>query len=250
MIEWVASDRFRLNGLEFLTSQFGATIEDAERQGAIWVMKSPELLALYEDRIQELAPKRIMEIGVAGGGGAVVLNERFKPETLCLIDLQDVTSPSFKTYIETPAAKNIRLHLDVDQANQDRLAAIVRSDFADASLDLVIDDASHLYEPSLATFEELFPRLRAGGFYIIEDWGWSHWQGQYWQAPDAPWASRVGLSNLVHQLVMASASHPEWVRSLLVTSAGCVIERGPGEIAPRKAISSYYLNRGKRWPLT
>ena len=38
----------------------------------------------------------------------------------------------------------------------------------------MIDDASHLYEPSLASFETLFPLLRPGGTYIIEDWKWEH----------------------------------------------------------------------------
>ena len=37
-------------------------------------------------------------------------------------------------------------------------------------LDLVIDDASHLYGPTMASFEVLFPRLRPGGLYVIEDW--------------------------------------------------------------------------------
>lgn len=249
-IQWIANDHFRLNGIDFLTSQHGATIDDAEKRGAIWVMKNVELLALYEDRVAKLEPQLIMEVGVAGGGGAAVLNERFKPRTLCLVDLVDVTSPSFKAYLKTPSASNIRLHLDVDQSDQGRLAKVVELDFGNSPLDLVIDDASHLYEPSLATFEELFPRVRPGGFYIIEDWGWSHWKGDYWQGQNAPWATRFGLSNLIHQLVMASASNPELVKSMLVTSAGCVVERGPQVIAPRTSISEYYLNRGKRWTLT
>lgn len=249
-IQWMTSDHFRLNGIDFLTSQHGATIEDAEKSGAIWVMKNVELLALYEDRVAKLEPQLIVEVGVAGGGGAAVLNERFRPKTLCLIDLVDVTSPSFKAYLKSPSASNIRTHLDVDQSDQSRLAKVMEQDFGDSRLDLVIDDASHLYEPSLATFEELFPRVRPGGFYIIEDWGWSHWKGDYWQGRDAPWATRAGLSNLIHQLVMASASNPERVKSLLVTSAGCVVERGPEEIAPRTSITDYYLNRGKIWALT
>jgi hypothetical protein len=44
-------------------------------------------------------------------------------------------------------------------------------------VDLVIDDASHLYPFTKGSFETLFPRLRPGGLYIIEDWSWDCWPG-------------------------------------------------------------------------
>jgi hypothetical protein len=160
-----------------------------------------------------------------------------------MIDIKDVTSPRFKDYY----GKNrdvLKAHLDIDQSDQDRIDAAVQQDFDGQKPDLVIDDASHLYEYAVPSFETLFPQLPPGGLYIIEDWGWSHWAGDYWQDKKAPWASRVGLSKLVMQLVMASASKPEWVARLLVTQAGTVIERGAGEIPSRTLISDYYLNRG------
>ena len=40
--------------------------------------------------------------------------------------------------------------------------------------DLIVDDASHLYRPTLASFEVLYPRLRPGGTYVIEDWAGDH----------------------------------------------------------------------------
>ena len=42
-------------------------------------------------------------------------------------------------------------------------------------IDLVVDDASHLYEQTKATFAMLFPLVRPGGNYVIEDWSWAHW---------------------------------------------------------------------------
>ena len=38
----------------------------------------------------------------------------------------------------------------------------------------MIDDASHLLAESRSSFESLFPRLRPGGLYIIEDWNAGH----------------------------------------------------------------------------
>lgn len=41
--------------------------------------------------------------------------------------------------------------------------------FADESLDLIIDDASHIPEQQHSSFHWLWPKLRRGGLYIIED---------------------------------------------------------------------------------
>ena len=35
--------------------------------------------------------------------------------------------------------------------------------------DMVIDDASHIYANTVTTFEALFPAVKAGGMYLIED---------------------------------------------------------------------------------
>ena len=57
-------------------------------------------------------------------------------------------------------------------------------------VDLVIDDASHRYPETVASFEVLFPRLRTGGLYVIEDWTAEHRLGDVLRAslrdPDAP----------------------------------------------------------------
>jgi len=36
-------------------------------------------------------------------------------------------------------------------------------------LDVVVDDASHLYRLTVASFDALFQHLRSGGLYFIED---------------------------------------------------------------------------------
>jgi cephalosporin hydroxylase len=42
-------------------------------------------------------------------------------------------------------------------------------DNIDTPLDIIIDDGSHINEHVINTFEYLFPKLKLGGIYIIED---------------------------------------------------------------------------------
>lgn len=67
----------------------------------------------------------------------------------------------------------------VDQCNQDSLANLVAE--IDADFDFVLDDASHFFACTIKTFEALFPRVSAGGVYLIEDiidsgFGANEWQ--------------------------------------------------------------------------
>jgi hypothetical protein len=44
------------------------------------------------------------------------------------------------------------------------------------NLDIIIDDGSHVNEHVIKTFNILFPRLKDGGIYVIEDTQTSYWQ--------------------------------------------------------------------------
>jgi demethylmacrocin O-methyltransferase len=43
-------------------------------------------------------------------------------------------------------------------------------------LDLIIDDGSHINEHVIQTFKLLFPKLKKGGIYVIEDTQTSYWK--------------------------------------------------------------------------
>jgi hypothetical protein len=61
---------------------------------------------------------------------------------------------------------NISMHV-VDQevpASFDALKAAFAVEF-----DVVLDDASHIYANTVTTFEALFPAVKTGGMYLIED---------------------------------------------------------------------------------
>jgi hypothetical protein len=134
----------------------------------------------------------------------------------------------------------LSLYWGVDQRDSLRLRSIVASDF-NGGIDLIIDDASHLYDPTRASFEALFPYLRPGGMYIIEDWAWAHWHDPNTPAPNAAFneasaavpddwlCDEVPLSRLVLELIAMLGS--TWlVASLTVRPGFIALERGTGAL--------------------
>lgn len=49
----------------------------------------------------------------------------------------------------------------------------------DTRITVIVDDASHDYEKTIATFNNLWPVLRPGGTYVIEDWSHLHEAERY-----------------------------------------------------------------------
>jgi hypothetical protein len=43
-------------------------------------------------------------------------------------------------------------------------------------IDIIIDDGSHINEHVIETFKILFPKLKDGGIYVIEDTQTSYWE--------------------------------------------------------------------------
>ena len=91
-------------------------------------------------------------------------------------------------------------------------------------MDLIFDDASHLYEPTRSSFETLFPLLPEGGLYIIEDWAWAHWKSH--ASPDHPWAKERPLTQWIFELVEAIGSSTERIQSVEIHQGIAIIERG------------------------
>ena len=86
-----------------------------------------------------------------------------------------------------------------------------------------------MYAQTRASFEVLFPRLRPGGLYIIEDWAWTYWEEF---RPPHPWAKEVPLARLVIELVELVGGGPGdasgAVASVTIFQGFTVIERGDG----------------------
>ena len=102
-------------------------------------------------------------------------------------------------------------------------------------LDLIMDDASHLYAPTKRAFENLFGLLKPGGRYVIEDWAWAHWPG--FVIPEA-WRRAPALSTLLFQLTMLCASTDGLIDRIEVERSKFTVFRGNRPIPDAWSIDS------------
>ena len=178
----------------------------------------------------EFEARNVFELGIWLGGSLALWHEILRPSRHVAVDaLRRGDSARLRRYVaERGLADRIRTYWDTDQADAERLREIAAENF-DGPLDLVVDDASHFYGPTRASFEALFPLLRPGGLYILEDWAWEHWPP--YQTAGPPWANETGLTRLVQELVEATGSHHRGaVETLAVYRIFTVVERGPADL--------------------
>jgi Glycosyltransferase WbsX/Methyltransferase domain len=175
----------------------------------------------------DFRPRRMLEIGIWDGGSTALWYEILRPERLVAIDLMDrEDSPYFQRYLAANGLhERVKTYWRTNQADPARLREIVERDLG-GELDFVIDDGSHLFAPTRASFETLFPLLPPGGIYIIEDWAWEHWPE--FQDPSNFWAGEEGLTTLLSELVAATGTSRTLIRSMSVFEGFVAIERADG----------------------
>jgi len=84
----------------------------------------------------------------------VLLDKLFKPRRMSGVDISVHPVAPLLRYVAN--AKDRFVHFATSQCDREILKEIVRKELAD-ELDLMVDDASHAYEQTKASFEVLFP---------------------------------------------------------------------------------------------
>jgi predicted O-methyltransferase YrrM len=241
-LSWRADDRFEVDGVSFISSHGDSTRE------AFCIRKPRALVETTVKLLERSRPQRILEIGIASGGSAALLALVARPERLVAIE-RDETPVGALTDLIGERSLPVSAYYGVDQGDRERLSTIVTDEFGRDAIDLVIDDASHLYEPTRASFETLFPRVRPGGTYVIEDWNWQL-RLTYALTDPAPAVDGdgtgtgtlrdyfrenvrpVSLEVLALQLMMVRACSRDLIADLFVDESQVVVTRGPAPLDP------------------
>ncbi len=248
-LSWTDNTRFDVDGVAFACATGPSTRE------CFCVRKPRPLVEATVALLDELHPDRIVELGIASGGSTALLALVARPEALLALELDATRVDALDELIAARGlAASVRAHYGVDQGDAARVAAIVDAELGDAPLDLVIDDASHRLVETKASFEVLFPRVRPGGAFVIEDWNWqlqlafSMARGDH--AGGSPGAlemlesagsdartalrdyvrenaARTPLVSLALELVLARACSGDVVSELRIDGSWVVVTRGP-----------------------
>jgi SAM-dependent methyltransferase len=189
-------------------------------------------------------PRRVLELGIWDGGSAAFWTETLDLERYAAIDLQERgDSNYFAAWLAERGRGRVTTHWGVSQTDAERLRSILRTAEMEP-LDLVLDDCSHQYAPTKESFEILFPLVRPGGWYVIEDWAWDLQES--FQDRNHPWGVNPPLHPLILEIVRASASRPDLIPSVRIEPDFVAIERGEGGLSGLN-ISDMTAKRPRPW---
>jgi predicted O-methyltransferase YrrM len=219
---------------------------------AFTLVKSAQLVARYERLLAGFDRPRMVELGIRFGGSAAFFTLRARPRKLVAVEFEPTPSAQLDRFVRARGlTETVRPYYGVDQGDRQRVSDILADEFGDEELDLVVDDASHRYGPTLASYETIFPRLRTGGLYVVEDWAGQHGLaaalarrladedparravasagiGRRLDEGGAP----VPLSRLVVELMLVEAGGAAIVDEVCVTPHWIAVRRGPARLDP------------------
>jgi predicted O-methyltransferase YrrM len=252
-LEWTSDTRLAVDGVDFVLAPSEPDLmRIAADSGAMLLRKARWMVECYQSL--DVAPGlNLFEIGIYQGGSAALLALLLRPRRLAAIDLTAQRATALDDFSDAHGlADVVHPHYGIDQADRARVETIVAEEFGTELLDVVIDDGSHLLEPTKASFNVLFPRLRAGGLYVIEDWSWDHLAESIITsrlrddpAARAEWARMVEsgeaaapiavpLSRLVLELVLTAAFDGGIVSEIVNAREGwLVVRRGDSPLDPK-----------------
>ena len=233
-LAWESDSRVRVGGVEFRVPAVAEIGAEGGGGGTFRLQKDRSIIEAYRRYWSEarpgFAPRNLFELGIWDGASVVFWFELWRPARHVGVDVEDRRADSFDAYVrERERSGRIFIHWDVDQSDKACLARLADAHF-DEPLDLVIDDASHLYGPTKASLEALLPRLRPGGLYVIEDWAWGHWGKGPHRLHPAP--GREALTPLVAELLAVAGTSQGAIAALDVRQHFVVLERGAAGLDP------------------
>ena len=246
---WVNEKQMTVGNLTFLVTFDQGELKSYESSsGSFLLGKSRAMIDAMVDLRDGEDIRRIVDLGIFKGGSVALYTKLFDPEKLVAVELLPDPVPALSELIAKEGLEaRVKPYYGVSQSDEARLGAILEEEFVDKDIDLVVDDASHYYFETRASFNLIFPYLRTNGIYVVEYWGWAHWTGDVWQKSEVFPQVLPALSNFLVEVCMLCASRPDMISSVHVTASTFVIRKGSARIARGKFdLGEHYLCRG-RW---
>ncbi len=122
-----------------------------------------EIYAKYFAPIKD-QPIKFLEIGIYKGSSVKLWEEYFKNAELHFIDI------TLKRLEYSP--QRAHFHIADQEKPQDLLKFI---EDTGGNFDIILDDGGHMMIQQVMSFKYLFPHVKSGGMYIIEDLHTSYW---------------------------------------------------------------------------
>lgn len=210
-------------GVKFLLDDRPGDQREKSDASRFVMVKTVEFIEFYERLRTRILPSNVVELGLFEGGSFVYVDKLFSPNRLVGIELHSRPHPALDDYMKDNP--HVSAHFGISQ-DSDECLEVVANSFS-GPLDLVIDDASHQYQPTKASFEMLFPLLREGGVYVVEDWGWAHYPQFLRQG--AIWAEHESMSKFLFELQIMMPTVPA-IADIYVTGYLFAITKGPGDL--------------------
>jgi hypothetical protein len=118
-----------------------------------------DYLNFYEQQFarRRQEPLTLLEVGVFNGASVRTWREYFPNAKIVGADIE-------------PMAKRWRgERIEIEYMDQSNLEDLNRVAIKHGPFDIVIEDGSHLWEHQITTLKTLYPHVRPGGLYVVED---------------------------------------------------------------------------------
>lgn len=245
-LQWKSDDELVVGTTPFHLAVDPNTWTPSLRPDCFLLLKTGRMIESFISHVPDRV-ENIVDLGIFKGGSVALWSELFDPQRIVGIELASRRAKVLDRFVSLHSLENVvKLYYGTDQGDRSALLQIMRQEFGDQLLDLVVDDGSHLYAPTKASLNVLLPCLRPGGVYVIEDWGWAHWPGEQYQGPASPYASEhTPLSKLVLELVMVAASRPGLISEMTIRNCQVFLTKGDEKVpAEGFDISRSFISTG------
>ena len=207
VIEWLGDDEVRVDGTTFGAKPLDHFPSTADN---FCVAKEIDVLERYAEMLERLQPRSILELGIFSGGSTAFLAAVARPEKLVAIELEPPRSPALQEFIDKNGfAETVRPYYGVDQTDRAGITEILDREVGTRAARSRDRRRVPSARPDAQVVRPAVPRVRPGGLYVIEDWGYTHVFEEFGWALEADAGQphdETPLTALVFELTMAAAS--------------------------------------------